>query len=45
MVYFTHMILNDRTTGLTMAVGETAIIAGGAPEIITHAPRDPIIRN
>ena len=44
MVFFTHMILNDRTTGLTMAVGETAIITGGAPEIITHAPPDPIIR-
>ena len=44
MVFFTHMILNDRTTWLTMAVGETAIITARAPEIITHAPRDPIIR-
>jgi len=44
MVFFTHMILNDRETGLSMAVGETAIITTGAPEIITHCPREPIIK-
>ncbi len=44
MTFFTHMILNDRVTGLSMAVGEQAIITAGAPEIITHAPREPIIR-
>ena len=38
MTFFTHMILNDRQTGLSMAVGETAIITTGAPEIITHCP-------
>jgi len=44
MTFFTHMILNDRKTGLSMAVGETAIITTGAPEIITHCPREPIIK-
>ena len=44
MTFFTHMILNDRETGLSMAVGETAIITTGAPEIITHSPREPIIK-
>ena len=44
MTFFTHMIMNDRTTGLSMAVGEQAIITDGAPEIITHAPREPIIK-
>ena len=44
MTFFTHMILNDRETGLSMAVGETAIITTGTPEIITHSPREPIIK-
>ncbi|WP_299842495.1 Xaa-Pro peptidase family protein [uncultured Roseovarius sp.] len=44
MTFFTHMILNDRETGLSMAVGETAIVTNDTPEIITHAPRDPIIK-
>ncbi len=44
MTFFTHMIMNDRETGLSMAVGEQAIVTNGAPEIITHAPREPVIR-
>jgi len=44
MTFFTHMILNDRETGLSMAVGETAIVTKDAPEIITHTPRKPIIK-
>jgi len=43
MTFFTHMILNDRKAGLSMAVGEQAIITDGAPEIITKAPREPVI--
>ena len=43
MCFFTHMICTDRTTGLQMALGEQAIITAGAPEIITHVPRQPII--
>lgn len=45
MTFFTHMILNDRNTGLSMAVGEQAIITTGTPEIVTHAPREPVIRS
>lgn len=45
MTFFTHMILNDRNSGLSMAVAEQAIITGDAPEIITHVPRRPIIRD
>ena len=45
MSFFTHMILNDRETGLSMAVGEQAIITNSAPEIITHVPRTPIIKD
>ena len=44
MTFFTHMILNDRKTGLSMAVGETAIVTSSEPEIITHTPREPIIK-
>lgn len=43
MTFFTHMILNDRKAGLSMAVAEQAIITSGEAEIITHAPREPII--
>lgn len=45
MSFFTHMILNDRKSGRSMAVAEQAIITAGAPEIITHVPRIPIIRD
>ena len=45
MSFFTHMILNDRETGLSMAVAEQAIITNGAPEIVTHVPRAPIIND
>ena len=45
MSFFTHMILNDRKSGLSMAVAEQAIITRDDPEIITHVPRTPIIRD
>jgi Xaa-Pro dipeptidase len=44
MTFFTHMILTDHETGLTMSLGEQAIITEGAPEVITHVPREPIVR-
>jgi len=44
MTFFNHMILNDREIGLSMAVGETAIVTKDVPEIITHTPREPIIK-
>jgi Xaa-Pro dipeptidase len=45
MNFFTHMICTDQTTGLQMALGEQSIITADGPEIITHAPRQPIINN
>ncbi len=45
MSFFTHMILNDRKSGRSMAVAEQAIITSSEPEIITHVPREPIIRD
>jgi Xaa-Pro dipeptidase len=45
MSFFTHMILNDRETGLSMAIAEQAIITADEPEIVTHVPRTPIIKN
>jgi Xaa-Pro dipeptidase len=45
MVFFTHMILSDFDTGLTMSLGETSIVTSGRPEVITHVPREPIVRH
>ncbi len=44
MVFFTHMILSDFETGLTMSLGETSIVTAGRPEVVTHVPREPIVR-
>lgn len=44
MTFFTHMILVDQDTQLTMSLGEQVIITAGAPEVITHVPRTPILR-
>jgi Xaa-Pro dipeptidase len=44
MVFFTHMILSDQRSGLIMSLGETSIITGNGPEVITHVPREPVIR-
>jgi len=44
MTFFTHMILVDQITGLTMSLGEQVIICEGAPEVITHVPRTPIVK-
>lgn len=43
MTFFTHMILIDHTTGLTMSLGEQAIVTDGEPEMITHVPRELIV--
>ncbi|MGH6952846.1 MAG: M24 family metallopeptidase [Alphaproteobacteria bacterium] len=40
MVFFMHMILVDRRTGLTMSLGETAIVTKGTCEPVNHAPKD-----
>jgi Xaa-Pro dipeptidase len=43
MVFFLHMILLNSDTGLSMSLGETAIITEAGCEPISHAPRDPLI--
>jgi Xaa-Pro dipeptidase len=39
MVFFTHMILLNSRTGLSMSLGETSIITARGAEPVTHAPR------
>ena len=43
MVFFLHMILIDDTTGLSMSLGETAIVTEGACEPVTHAPPELVV--
>ena len=43
MVFFLHMILLDDTSGLSMCIGETAIVTGGGCERVNHVPREPIV--
>ena len=43
MVFFLHMILVDRERGLSMAIGESAIVTGGACERVNHIPRELIV--
>ena len=43
MVIFLHMILFDKPSGLSMCIGETAIVTDGECERINHTPRTPIL--
>ena len=43
MVFFLHMILLDDSTGLSMCIGETAIVTSGECERVNHIPREPIV--
>ena len=42
MVFFLHMILLDDRTGLSMCLGETAIVTEGACEPVSRVPRQII---
>ena len=42
MVFFLHMFLFDKDAGLSMGVGETAIVTEGACERVNHIPREVI---
>ena len=42
MVFFLHMILFDKDSGLSMCIGETAIVTEGDCERINHIPREVI---
>ena len=44
MVYFLHLILFDKDAGLSMCIGESAIVTEGAPERINHVPREVIAK-
>ena len=43
MTFFTHMILVDNSSGLSMALGEQAIIHEDKLEVITHVPRNLLV--
>jgi Xaa-Pro dipeptidase len=43
MVFFLHMILLNSDTGLSMSLGETAIVTEAGCEPISHAPRRLLI--
>lgn len=43
MVFFMHMILLDGDSGLTVSLGETAIVTEGACEPVNHAPRELVV--
>jgi Xaa-Pro dipeptidase len=43
MVFFMHMVLLDRDTGLAMSLGETAIVTEGACEPVNCAPRELVV--
>jgi Xaa-Pro dipeptidase len=43
MVFFLHMILLNSDTGLSMSLGETAIITEAGCEPISHASRHLLV--
>lgn len=43
MVFFMHMILLDSRSGLSMTLGETALVTAGACERLSHAPSRLIV--
>lgn len=43
MAFFLHMILLDSDTGLSMSLGETAIITDTGCEPISRAPRSLLV--
>ena len=43
MTFFTHMILVDRESRLTMSLGEQSIIHEDGVEVITHVPHELVV--
>lgn len=43
MTFFTHMILVDRESGLTMSLGEQSVVLENGVEVITHVPHELIV--
>ena len=44
MVLFAHMILMDSASGTAMCLGRTYLTTAGAPEPLSKAPLDLIVR-
>ena len=44
MTFFTHMILVDRESRLTMSLGEQSIIHEDGVEVITHVPHELVVK-
>ncbi len=44
MVFFLHMILMDSESGCAMTLARTSVVTDGAPEILSRAPLDLILR-
>jgi Xaa-Pro dipeptidase len=43
MVVFIYVVLQDAEHGLAMSLGETVLVNAGAPEVLTHAPRELLV--
>ena len=43
MTFFTHMILVDRESGLTMSLGEQSVVLENGVEVVTHVPHELIV--
>jgi len=44
MIMFAHMILMDSDTGMAMSVGRTYLLTGGAPEPLSRASLDLVVK-
>ena len=44
MAFFLHMILFDEESGLSMCIGETAIVTDDGCERVNHIPREVIVK-
>ena len=44
MVFFIHIIVFDSPAGLAMTTGQTMIVTEGAPEVVTNAPVELVVK-
>jgi Xaa-Pro dipeptidase len=44
MTFFLHMILMDSTTGNAMTLARTSLVTDGAPQSLSHAPLELVVR-
>ena len=43
MIFFPHVMLGDTDTGLAMGLGDTVVVTGGAPEVLTAFSLDIVV--